>query len=155
MAGQGTKRGQGSREARKEAFLPVMRQLVRTYQAFERFDAAPLGQYGLTPPQADVVFTLGNTPGMTFKELGEKTLITKGTLTGIVDRLEAKKLVRRQASEGDRRCIRVTLTAKGDTLFQKAFPAHVAYLKPRFDRLGPAGLRQAREVLERIESLFE
>jgi DNA-binding MarR family transcriptional regulator len=71
-----------------------MRELARAYQAFERFDAAGIREHGLTPPQADVIFTLGNTEGMTFKDLGEKTLITKGALTGVVDRLEAKGLVR-------------------------------------------------------------
>ena len=33
----------------------------------------------------DIIVTLGNTPGLSFKELGQRTLITKGTLTGVVD----------------------------------------------------------------------
>ena len=32
------------------------------------------------------IATLGNTPGMSYKELGDKTLITKGTLTGVIER---------------------------------------------------------------------
>ena len=35
---------------------------------------------GLTHAQFDIIATLGNTPGMSYKELGDKTLITKGTL---------------------------------------------------------------------------
>ena len=42
---------------------------------------------GLTVSQADVIFTLGNTAGMTCGEIGERTLITKGTLTGVIDRV--------------------------------------------------------------------
>jgi MarR family 2-MHQ and catechol resistance regulon transcriptional repressor len=49
----------------------------------------------LTPSQFDIIATLGNTPGMTLQGIGEKTLITKGTLTGVVDRLQEKGLVDR------------------------------------------------------------
>ena len=74
----------------EEPFLPSLRELVRCYQTFSAYSAAHLRTLGLTPPQFDIVATLGNTPGMTPKEVGEKTLITKGTLTGVVDRLAAK-----------------------------------------------------------------
>jgi len=36
----------------------------------------------MTPPQFDIIATLGNTSGMTATVLGEKTLITKGSLPG-------------------------------------------------------------------------
>jgi DNA-binding MarR family transcriptional regulator len=75
----------------------MLRELARCYQAFEAHSGAHVRSLGLTPAQFDIVATLGNTPGMSFKELGEKTLITKGTLTGVVDRLEAQRLVRRSA----------------------------------------------------------
>ena len=40
--------------------------------------------------------------GMTCKELGEKLWITKGTLTGVLDRLEAKGLVQRERKIEDK-----------------------------------------------------
>ena len=94
----------------KPAFLPLMRELVRCYQAFEQYSAAHIRELGLTPAQFDVIATLGNTEGMTFKELGEKTLITKGTLTGVVDRLVEKGLVTRKDHPCDARCFKVVLT---------------------------------------------
>ncbi|MBX9848175.1 MAG: MarR family transcriptional regulator, partial [Rhodocyclaceae bacterium] len=90
--------------------LPVIRELVRCYQAFEAVGGAHIRTMGLTPPQFDIIATLGNTPGMRFKELGEKTLVTKGTLTGIVDRLTEKGFVRRVASPTDGRSQIVQLT---------------------------------------------
>ena len=113
-------------------FLPVLRELVRCYQAFEVYSAAHIRAIGLTPPQFDIVATLGNTSGMTFTVLGEKTLITKGTLTGVVDRLATKGLVRRIASEHDGRSQIVQLTKKGSVLFDKVFPAHLAYVHKVF-----------------------
>ncbi|MDX1403721.1 MAG: MarR family transcriptional regulator [Woeseiaceae bacterium] len=143
-----------ARTAAKEEFLPLMRELVRAYQAFAAYDALGYRDSGLTVPQADVIFTLGNTSGMTFREIGERTLITKGTLTGVIDRLESKGLVRRVAHPEDRRCTTVTLTAKGKRVFEKEFPRQIAYLKERFDRLTAADSRAAQRSLRKIRELF-
>ncbi|QEL64828.1 hypothetical protein OTERR_13520 [Oryzomicrobium terrae] len=128
----------------REPHLSTLAALVRCYQAFEAFSGGHVRSLGLTPPQFDIIATLGNTPGMTFRELGERTLITKGTLTGVVDRLEEKGLVRRVGLESDRRCTRVELTPEGDALFQRVFPAHMDFCRPAFDCLTP----EARASLE-------
>ena len=143
-----------SKTAAKQDFLPLMRELARAYQAFAAYDAQGYKDSGLTVSQADVIFTLGNTDGMTFKEIGEKTLITKGTLTGVIDRLESKDLVKRVAFPDDRRCTTVTLTAKGTRLFEKEFPRQIAYLKDRFDQLTKADSRAAQQALRKIRKLF-
>ncbi|MET0319576.1 MAG: MarR family transcriptional regulator [Duganella sp.] len=77
----------------------------------------------MTHAQFDIIATLGNTPGMSYKELGEKTLITKGTLTGVIERLEQKGLVERARSDCDKRSFFVRLTAAGEATFHTAFPA--------------------------------
>ena len=105
----------------KKPFMPVLFELVRAYQAFESYSGAHIRTLGLTSSQFDIIATLGNTEGMSFKELGEKTLITKGTLTGVVDRLEAKALVRRVASASDGRSQMVELTRSGQKMFCKIF----------------------------------
>jgi len=140
--------------AAKQAFLPVLRELVSAYQAFTIYDAANLRNFELTTPQADVLFTLGNTQGMTFKEIGDNTLITKGTLTGVIDRLEEKKLVTRVPAADDRRCIRVVLTTKGEQTFETVFPSHIAHLKARFDRLDNTELEEIKQSLKKIRNLF-
>lgn len=136
--------------------VPVIRELARCYQAFQRVSDANIRRMGLTPPQFDIVVTLGNNPGMSFKELGSRTLITKGTLTGVVDRLEARGLVERQASETDGRSTRVRLTAEGERVFREVFEPHLAFLAPAFESLPECGrkelerrLRQLREALEK------
>ena len=82
----------------RERYLRTLRALAESYHAFERYSAAQVRAFGLTPAQFDIIATLGNTDGMSFRELGEKTLITKGTLTGVVNRLEARGMVKRAAS---------------------------------------------------------
>jgi len=117
---------------KKERFLRSIRLLAECYHAFERLSGSHIRTLGLTPPQFDIIATLGNTEGMPFKELGEKTLITKGTLTGVVDRLEGKGLVRRVVCVEDRRSTIVRLTAKGEALFKRVFPPHVEFCRQPF-----------------------
>lgn len=116
-----------------ERYLRSIRLLAECYHAFGRQSGANIrARTGLTPSQFDIVATLGNTEGMTFKELGEKTLITKGTLTGVVDRLEEKGLVVRILQQEDRRSTVVRLTQKGDAEFKRVFAPQVAFGKRAF-----------------------
>jgi len=139
----------------KESFLSTVRELARCYQAFEAYSAAHIRTLGLTPAQFDIVATLGNTQGMTFKELGEKTLITKGTLTGVVDRLSDKKLVRRVASPTDGRSQIVQLTAAGAALFDKVFPEHIDHVRGAFTELASAELDEIRLAIARLRTAIE
>ncbi len=135
-------------------FLPLLRELASTYQAFEVYSSAHIRALNLTPPQFDIVATLGNTPGMSPKELGEKTLITKGTLTGVVDRLADKGLVRRTASPSDGRSQIVQLTAAGKKLFARIFPAHLSHMERAFAQLSPEELAGMAASLRRLREAF-
>lgn len=145
-----------ARNADTQAFVPLMRELLNTYSAFASYDADGhrLSGSGLTVPQANVIFTLGNTDGMTCKDIGDWTHITKGTLTGVIDRLEGKGLVERWAVEGDGRKTIVALTRSGKKLFEKEYPRHIAYLKDRFDKLSARDRKQAIDSLQRVQQLF-
>ncbi len=142
--------------ASAEAFIPLMQELAAAYQAYSLYDATGLRQSGsgLTPSQARVVFTIGGTDGMTCKDIGDITLITKGTLTGVIDRLEEKGLVERWSVEGDGRKTIVALTRKGERVFEKEYPKHIAFLKEKFDALGARDRKQAVALLEKIRNLF-
>ncbi|WP_183441694.1 MarR family winged helix-turn-helix transcriptional regulator [Pseudoduganella violacea] len=107
-------------------YLKSIRLLAECMQAFERLSGEHVRQCGLTHAQFDIIATLGNTPGMSYKELGEKTLITKGTLTGVIERLEAKGLVERERSADDKRSFFIRLTAEGERLFHEVFPQVVS-----------------------------
>ncbi len=139
----------------KEPFLPSLRELARCYQAFVTHSAVHFRTLGLTSPQFDIIATLGNTHGMTPKELGEKTLITKGTLTGVVDRLVSKGLVRRLAHGSDGRCQIVQLTKKGEGLFDKVFPAHLAYLDRAFEDIKAKDYARIEATLRYLRAVFE
>ena len=113
-------------------FPTVLRELLRTNQSFLSYAASHVNKLDLTLPQFDVIITLGGTAGMQYKKLGEKTLITKGTLTGVVSRLEDKGLVERAASKKDGRSQILRLTEAGNDLFERTFPEHLEFINRLF-----------------------
>lgn len=139
-----------------DPYLKLVRPLVETYLAFWRTGSRHIKSLQLTPSQFDVIATLGDTDGMTCSELSEKTLVTKGTLTGVLDRLVSKGLIRRDATQKDRRYTKVSLTAKGDEFFRETFAVHIAFLRPFFERaLNPQEVEQVRTLLLRLRDSFD
>jgi MarR family transcriptional regulator, 2-MHQ and catechol-resistance regulon repressor len=139
----------------KPAFLPALRELVRCNQAFERYSSAHVRVLGLTPAQFDVIATLGNTDGMSCKTLGEKTLITKGTLTGVLDRLQERGLIERRDDGNDARRTHIALTASGAALFAETFLPHLAYLDRAFSRLSASELKHLQSSLAALRAAFD
>jgi DNA-binding MarR family transcriptional regulator len=83
-------------------------------------------RWNLTLPQFDILAELARADrrGFTFVELSRFLLVTSGNLTGIVDRLESRQLVRREPDVLDRRVVRVKLTRKGRAMTARMLPKH-------------------------------
>lgn len=136
----------------KPRYLRSIRLLAESYYAFERLSASHVYTLGLTPAQFDIIATLGNTNGMSCKELGEKTLITKGTLTGVLARLEKKELIRRTMSPEDRRSVIVQLTEAGEREFDRVFPAHLEFCKNHFLQYSDNDFDALEQALARLHA---
>ena len=134
--------------------LLLVKELVKAYQAFEVYSEAHINTMGLTTTQFDIVATLGNQLPMTCKELGEKTLVSKGTMTGVLERLEAKGLIEKLMNDEDGRSYKIGLSKSGDKLFKKVFPEHVDYLSKAIGKLSKKELEQAVRVLKEIKAIF-
>lgn len=142
-------------DLKDDPHLKVVRPLVEAYLAFSRADNRHIRSMRLTPSQFDVLVTLGDTNGMTCSELSAATLVTKGTLTGVLDRLCAKGLTRRDPGPRDRRSTTIRLTPKGYALFQSVFAKHIAFLRPYFERsLTPEDVDSVVGLLRRIRDSF-
>jgi DNA-binding MarR family transcriptional regulator len=138
-----------------DLYLSLLRPLVEAYLAFYRVGSRHIHSLGLTPGQFDVIAELEGTEGLTCAQLSDQTLTTKGTLTGVLDRLERKGLIRRGPVKGDRRAIRVQLTQKGIDLFQQVFPVHAEFMRPFFvQALNQSEVQVAKRLLRRVRDSF-
>lgn len=134
--------------------LLLVKGLVQAYQAFEAHSGAHIKEMGLTTTQFDIIATLGNQPPMTCKELGEKTLVSKGTMTGVLERLETKGLIEKFLNVEDGRSYKIGLSRAGDKIFKKVFPAHVEYLGKAFGKLSKKEFERAVTVLKEVKAIF-
>jgi DNA-binding MarR family transcriptional regulator len=77
---------------------------------------------GLTPVQYAVLQAVSNTPGVDQRTLAGTIGQDTSTIGGVVDRLEARGLLQRNASPDDRRVRLLTLTDAGQALLARAVP---------------------------------
>ncbi len=100
-----------------------------------------LEKLGLTYPQYLVLIVLWQNDGQTVKHIGEKLLLDSGTLTPVLQKLEASGLVERNRSGTDDRQVNNYLTKKALKLKEKAAEMSTTIL-------GKSGLSQgeAREL---------
>ena len=144
------------RDYKDDPYLSLLRPLVEAYLAFYRVGNRHIQALGLTPGQFDVIAELEGTEGLTCGELSKHTLTTKGTLTGVLDRLEHRGLIERGQVGGDRRATRVQLTPKGLDLFQQVFPAHAEFMRPFFvQALNASEVQVVKRLLHRVRDSFE
>lgn len=112
------------------------------------FRELPIGEY-------DVLFNLGRCPtGWTrLNELNHHLLISQPSLSRMVDRLEAKGLVRRRPAETDQRGVELALTDEGRALQRRIGSAHVhriqEVLAPVLD---PAEMAQLKALTDKINA---
>jgi DNA-binding MarR family transcriptional regulator len=77
-------------------------------------------------------------------------LLTSGSITASIDRLERDGLVQRAVASGDRRSRIVHLTVPGEELIRTRFAAHERDMESPFEALSAAELRTLIRLLAKL-----
>jgi DNA-binding MarR family transcriptional regulator len=104
--------------------LAVLSRVSRLARHLDRARRATFDAHGLEGYEFDVLTALrraGAPYQLSPGELLAQTLVSSGTMTNRIDRLEARGLVRRMPDPADGRAVRVRLTARGRTSVDAAF----------------------------------
>jgi len=109
-----------------------------------------LEKLDLTSPQFYVLATIGYAGGLPFGEIGAKMMVTVSNLTGIVDRLEEKKLVSRQRDDQDRRVVHVVLTDRGTKLYKNSIPLFEKSISLVYTALDKAQQKELSALLRKL-----
>lgn len=131
----------------------AIRAYVRLVRAGERLHAQvsrDLALHGLSPSQFSALKALRVTGRLVQKDIAKRLLKTCGNITFLVDKLEAMELVKREKDPSDRRVIFVSLTEKGENLFDRLYPDHAARIERVMSSLSP---EQTSALLEMLEAL--
>ena len=82
--------------------------------------------------------------------IGKKILLTSGSITSAIDRLESRKLVQRTAHPEDRRARLVELTDKGKRLIECAFRQHALDMEETIAVLTPGERVELTRLLKKV-----
>jgi DNA-binding MarR family transcriptional regulator len=114
-----------------------------------------VGQVGLTPLQYGALLHLSRTtgrPGIEQNSLAERINVDRNTASLLVEQLVKKGLVERQVNGADRRARLLSLTARGETLYARLRPAHIALNKAI---LAPITLREQKLLIDLLIRVVE
>ena len=128
----------------------VINCLRRLFKAIQEYSKAILRRTGLSGPQVWALTVLARENGLSMGELAERLFAHPATVSGIVDRLEARGAVRRGLDPDDRRGVRLSLTPLGRRLLRRSPPPVQLGLRRALEGLPSAQLRGLRRTLEGV-----
>jgi MarR family transcriptional regulator, transcriptional regulator for hemolysin len=131
--------------------MPIGRRLALTAKTVgTAFNSALSGQGGSVPAWL-ILSALKNGQWSTQLDLARSLAIEGPTLTRHLDNLERSGLVRRVASESDRRAVRVEITEAGEEAHQRMWTAVVAFNRQLVSGVGKDDLGELERILARLE----
>ena len=95
---------------------------------------------GVSTPQCDVLTTLSEEEGVSQQELAKRLYVTKGNISGLLDRLEEAGFVERRSIASDRRQYAIYLTTAGRLTAEKAIAVQHRWIASTLGRMPEADL---------------
>ena len=102
---------------------------------------------GLSIPQFDLLSTLTEREGISQNELAERLYVTKGNVSGLVDRMVQAGLVERRAISGDRRSYAMHLTPEGRRLAEAGIAAQRDFVANTLGKVRAGDLAELDRVV--------
>ncbi len=113
-----------------------------------------LREIGLSVLQCDVLTTLTEEEGISQQALAKRLYVTKGNISGLLDRLESAGLVERRSTAADRRQYEIHLTAPGRAAALNAIAIQHALIRATFGRVPEGELETFERMLVRLRDIF-
>lgn len=132
--------------------LRFMRLIWSIDHELERVSKRMEARIGLTIPQRLSLLLIGRHPGILGSELADVLHLHRGTLSGIVQRLEVAGYVARAADPRDARRVGLTLTRAGRTANERREGTFEDAARRALDGLLPAERAAAEHALVRLSA---
>ena len=128
-------------------------QLLRTADSLWNASRVFFSSWNLSPSQFNVLNLLADQPGgLSQTELGRLLIMHRSNVTGLVDRLEQRGLLRRRDAAGDRRAYCVMLTPAGRKLVGQITPEYLRMAEKVWGNFPASQARQLTSDLEQISA---
>lgn len=107
-------------------------------------------RHGLNLSEFAVLELLYHKGPQPIQVIGKKVLLASSSITYVIDKLENKQLITREACPKDRRVFHVTLTDEGNGLIKRIFPDHQRAIAEMFASLSIEEKKIAIELVKKI-----
>lgn len=104
-------------------------QMAYAYHRIIRRIEQGLAADGVSLAQFEILIRLHIDGAISPTALATRLLVTKGNISGLLNRMARAKLVRRQSDREDRRAYKLLLTPRGRQLFARVFPKHIELIR--------------------------
>lgn len=136
-------------------YIHITKRLRKIAHAINKHSKYLQESFKLTLPQIICLREIHEHGPITFGKLTRILALNNSTTTGIVDRLERDRLVRRVRSDRDRRQVSVEITEPGITILQDAPPPLNAEFIERFENLPEEEQESIVDAIDRLASLID
>jgi DNA-binding MarR family transcriptional regulator len=133
-----------------EAIHGFLRAIWKLDHDLQRVSKRMEATVGLTGPQRLCLLHIGRQPRITPSELAANLHLDRGTITGILSRLERGKLVARGRNPDDARSVHLTLTAKGRATNRDRRSTVESAVRRAFRRMAIRDVQTAARVLATV-----
>jgi len=128
--------------------------LIRLEARMQAAVGERLRHIGVSIPQCDVLTTLSEREGVSQQQLAERLYVTKGNISGLLDRLEDAGFVERRPAATDRRQHSIHLTESGRAMAEKAIAVQHEWIASTLGRLSEADLEGLEAHLIALRDLM-
>lgn len=136
----------------EEEILTSIRRIVR---AIELYSHSLVSQVGLTSPQLSVLKSVGRLTPATPTAIARQLSLSQPTVSGILERLQGKNLVRRVVTNGDKRMHSYALTEQALTQMASSPPLLQESFLQRLSHLQDWERSMLLSALQRVANLMD
>ena len=135
--------------------LKLVIAMARTYNDLFFQIEKSLKEFELNLSEFGVLEILYHKGDQPVQKIAEKILVTSGTITYVINKLEKKQLVIRRKCNKDKRVYYVSLTEKWREYISHIFPKHKEFLNDLFKDLSEENKREFLENLIKFRKILK
>ena len=135
--------------------LKLVIAMARTYDSLFSQMEKNFKEFGLNISEFGVLEMLYHKGDQPVQKVAEKVLVTSGTITYVINKLEKKDLVIRRKCNKDKRVYYVSLTEKGKEFIANIFPKHKDFLNDLFKDLSEESFWELLENLIKFRKILK
>lgn len=124
--------------------------LSRAYNSVMEHAARDIRRHSLNPTEFAVLELLYHKGQHPLQQIGEKILLSSGSITYVADKLEGKGYITRQPCPSDRRIIYAVITEAGKKLMDDIFPQHAEAIGIAVSGLNDEEKALAMQLLKKL-----